>query len=429
MKTCHILLTAALVLAAPLQAIAGGFILPSTGARAAGMGGAFVAQGDDLSILDYNPAQLVRLDGYQFQAHYTGYLFAATFDPAPVAGLGGGEAASNSADFLNHIPNVYFSAAVGDDWHIGLGVFTPYGPRHTYTDFGAQRYQVQQSKVQLAWPTIAVAYRILENFSASLSLDIAYVNAEQKFALGLIPGFRSLDGSLLVTGSGVQTPRPKLGLLYGLTEEMSLGFVALPGMDLKIKGRVAADVPQVGFTPEKDYDDIVATQRAPTELRLGYAYQPERWRSEVTVRYYRWSEYTAQTIDLKRNKIGDFDIPDISMEKLYQDTFAFQVGGGYEVVANHEVRLGYTYDMQAAQKAGLAISDFDAPKHIVGAGYGTTFGRYSLDLGYNHVFYEPQEVTNSVTTPIAVLGTAPNLGNGTYSWSVDTFMIAMGVSL
>ena len=51
----------------PGSALAGGFIIPSTGTRAAGMAGAWVAQGDDLSVIDHNPAELVRQDKTRFE--------------------------------------------------------------------------------------------------------------------------------------------------------------------------------------------------------------------------------------------------------------------------------------------------------------------------------------------------------------------------
>jgi long-chain fatty acid transport protein len=414
----------------PAPLLAGGFILPSGGARASGMAGAWVAQGDDLSVLDHNPAEMTRLEGTQLQGHYNAYVFQGSFQPAAVSGMGQGPESDNTENYVNHIPNLYGMVPFGEKFRLGYGFFTPLGPRHRYADAGSQRYQIQEAELTLAWPTVAAAYRITKNVSASLSLDVAYVGVKQRFALGLIPGFRSFDGTLTVEGSGVQLPRPKLGVLLQPTDELSVGFVALPGIDLKIPGHIQADVPQAGLSGKIARDEIVAGQRVPTEARLGLGWKNAKWRAEATARYYRWSEYKEQTVDLKRNKIGDFAIADLTVKKFYQNSMAFQLGGGYKIAGRHEVRLGYMYDQQAAKDEGLTIQDFDAPKHLFAIGYGATFAeRYTVDLAYNHVAYQTQNVANSESFPIAVLGAPPALGNGKYKWSVDMFLIGLGVTL
>jgi long-subunit fatty acid transport protein len=247
-------------------------------------------------------------------------------------------------------------------------------------------------------------------------------------AIGLIPGFRTFDGTLTVEGSGIQVPRPKLGVLYAPVEKFTIGFVALPGMDIKVKGKVLADVPQAGLSGDAASDDIVAKQRVPTEARLGLGWLDKKWRSEVTFRYYNWSEYKAQTIDLKRNKIGDFAIADLTVDKAYQNSFAVQVGGGYRFFDKHEMRAGYFYDAPAAMPQGVTIQDYDAPKHAVALGYGYQRGDISFDFAYDRVFYQDQEISDSGTTPISVLGTPPNLGNGTYHWAVNMLYVRAGVA-
>lgn len=407
------------------DAAASGYEIPSKGAKAGGMAGAWVAQGDDLSVMDYNPSQLVRQDKFTVELHYTAYLFAASFEPQSTTGLGGGPLSENNADFVNHIPNLYGVYPVGK-WRFGLGLFTPVGPRHTYSNSGTQRYQVQQAQQSLAWPTLAAAYQFNNHFAASLSLDFAYVDVMQKMALGLVPGFHSLDGSLTIEGSSINGPRPKVGLLYAPNDKWSFGLVALPGLDIEVKGKVTADVPQAGLNGEQD--DVTAGQRFPTELRLGAGWKLKKWRAEVAGRYFRWSEYTEQKVDLKRNRIGDFEVADMTVPKYYQDTFSVSLGGGYRFLPDHEVRLGYAFDSQAPEDKGLTIQDFDAPKHIVAVGYGLDFlNGYYFNAAYNYIYYQPKTVVTSETEPITVIGTAPRLGNGTYQWSVSTFAVQTGV--
>lgn len=415
------------LLGQPSSGQAGGFILPNTGAKASSMVGAWVAQGDDLSVMDHNPAQLVRQDQYGVELHYTAFVFSGTYQPDPVAGLGSGPASSNVGDFVNHIPNVYGSFPLHERFTLGVGIFSPIGPSHTYSDGGAQRYQVQQSTVQLAWGTVAGAYRILDNLAASLSLDVGVASAEQKMALGLIPGYHSLDGNLLLEAAGGPIPRAKLGVLYHPADDISIGLVAAHGVDLRLQGEIQAAVPQVGFDPATARDDVTVTQRYPSEARLAVGWTPEPFRAEVALRYYRWSEYDAQRIELATNQIGGITIDDMIVEQHYRDTLAIQLGGGYRFADVHEVRAGYMFDQQANLDPGVTISDFDAPKHVLGLGYGLTFAdNYYTNLSFNQIFYQDRHVTDSATEAVSVMGESPALGNGTYTWSVQTVAMQLG---
>lgn len=419
-------LTGLLAVALSAQnAAASGYEIPSKGAKAGSMAGAWVAQGDDLSVMDYNPSQLVRQTKPTVEIHYTAYLFGASFAPEPASGFGGGPVAENAADFVNHIPNLYFAYPTGN-WRFGIGLFTPVGPRHTYSNSGAQRYQVQQAQQSLAWPTLAAAYQFNNHWAASFSLDVAYVDVMQKMALGLVPGFHSLDGSLTLEAAAINGPRPKVGVLYAPNDKWSFGLVALPGMDIEVDGTITAEVPQAGLNGAQD--KVTAAQHFPTEVRAGAGWKLKKWRAELAARYFRWSEYTEQKIDLKRNRIGDFEVADMSVPKYYQDTFAVSLGGGYRFLPDHEVRLGYAFDGQAPEDRGLTIQDFDAPKHILAVGYGLDFlSGYYINAAYNYIYYQPKTVLASETEPITVIGTPPRLGNGTYQWSVSTFAVQTGV--
>lgn len=413
------------VACAASNAFASGYENPSKGAKASSMAGAWVAQGDDLSVMDYNPSELVRQDRFTLEVHYTAYLFGASFEPDAVTGFGGGPKSENNADFVNHIPNLYGVYPWGK-WRFGLGLFTPVGPRHTYSDSGAQRYQVQHAQLSLAWPTAAIAYQFNNHWAASLSLDVAYVDVTQTMALGLVPGFHSLDGSLTIEGSSINGPRPKAGVLFSPNDKWSFGLVALPGLDIEIKGKITADVPQAGLNGEQD--NVTASQRFPPEVRLGAGWKLNPFRLELAARYFRWSEYKAQKVDLEHNRIGDFEVADLTVKKYYQDSYSASIGGGYRFLKDHEIRLGYGYDSQAAQDKGLTIQDFDAPKHIFAVGYGLDFlDGYYFNAAYNHIYYMPKKVTTSETEPIAVIGTPPRVGNGTYQWTVNTFAVQTGV--
>jgi long-subunit fatty acid transport protein len=408
----------------PGAAAASGVINPGKGAKAESMAGAWIAQGDDLSVMDHNPAQLVRQRDYMVELHYTAYVFHASFDPDPVPGIGEGETATNVADVVNHIPNLYANFPVGEQVNIGVGLFTPVGPRHTYASSGAQRYQVRQAQLQLVWPTLAVAWQPIEELAVSASLDVAYAAVTQNIGIGLLPGFYSLDGYVHIEGDTAPIPRAKVGLLYAPMDGVSIGLVDAHGIDLEIEGELTAHVPQVGFDGVRE--SVTARQRYPTEARLAIGWQRDPWRAELATRYYRWSEYEAQEIIIASGELGGIPIGDLTVPKGYRDAFAFQVGGGYRLAEVHEVRAGYMFDQQAARPERVSIQDFDAPKHALALGYGIDFlERYQANLGFNQFFYHAQDVDSSEVEAISVLGDAPALNDGVYDWNVQTIAVSV----
>lgn len=417
-------LAAAAVLGSPVLAGASGYINPSKGAKAESMAGAWIAQGDDLSVMDHNPAQLVRQRQYMVELHYTAFVFNASFDPDPVPGVGDGEKATNVGDFVNHIPNLYANFPIGDQVNVGVGLFTPIGPRHTYASSGAQRYQVRQAQLQLVWPTVAVAWQPIDELAVSASMDVAYAAVTQNIGIGLLPGFYALDGYVHIEGDTPPTPRAKIGILYEPVDGLSIGLVAAHGIDLEVEGEITAHVPQIGFRGERE--SVTASQRYPTEARLGVGWQQGPWRAEVAARYYRWSEYEAQVIEIESGQLGGIPMDSLTVLKGYRDTIAFHVGGGYRFADVHEVRAGYMFDQQASRPERVSIQDFDAPKHVLALGYGIDFlERYQANIGFNHYIYKDQHVEDSEVEAISVLGDAPPLNDGVYDWSVQTVAVSV----
>lgn len=412
---------------AATAADASGLIFPIGGAKAQSMAGAWIAQGDDLSAFDHNPAQLSRQDKIAIEFHYFAFHYNASFDPDPVVGLGDGPRASNSGNFVNHIPNFYAAFPIGEKLVLGGGLFTPYGPRQTFTDDGPQRYQVQQTRVSLVWGTVAAAYSPVSAFTISASLDVGYPWVTQKMAIPLVAGMRTLEGQIVVDGTGKPVPRAKIGLLAQLTDELSLGAVFAHGVDLSVEGTLEVEMPAVGFTADNASDQVIATQRYPLEARLGVGWVDEKWRSEVAVRYFNFSEYTAQSVDLKNNRIGAFEFEDIVIDKDYRNAFAVQVGGGFRPIEGHEIRAGYGFDLGASKDTTASLTDYDANRHIVGLGYGLDFGKFYGNLGYTRVIFQERHITTSNIQPIAILGDPPTLHNGVYNWSVNMFGINAGV--
>ena len=101
-------------------AFASGFQLNEVGARAMGMGGAFVAKANDLTAMYFNPAGLANQMGFGAYLGGTMILPKSSYTSA-----GGVSTDMVSQTFLT--PNAYFGYGMDNGLAFGLGVFAPFG--------------------------------------------------------------------------------------------------------------------------------------------------------------------------------------------------------------------------------------------------------------------------------------------------------------
>ncbi len=136
-------------LAVATPAVAGGFYVPEIGPRAAGMGGAMVAQAEDASAVFHNPAGLAGQTGTQVQLSLNLFLPGVTFFRRPVVDPNsptGEEIRFDKVENTNSVlPAPYFGAASDlgtDDFAVGFAVYAPFGAAISYPETGSQRHVV-----------------------------------------------------------------------------------------------------------------------------------------------------------------------------------------------------------------------------------------------------------------------------------------------
>lgn len=100
----------------------GNFLEVETGARAMGMGGAFVAVADDVTTLHWNPAGLARLEGYHFFGMRTSvYGVDGIVEDSAMAGYGSGSLGVAAGWMRTGAEDLYNE----DTMLLGYGMATP----------------------------------------------------------------------------------------------------------------------------------------------------------------------------------------------------------------------------------------------------------------------------------------------------------------
>jgi len=333
-KLKTILVSVVLIFAVSTSALANGLSLNSVGARALGMGGAFVGLANDATALYWNPAGLA---GQQSSV----LVFASDIIPMATykMDLAGIDAKVNANHYIS--PNAFFNYNMGK-LALGLGVFVPAGLGADWnaTDFGYPEGFEFSSKIAVINIAPGVAYQVTDQFSVGVALNVYYAMFDM-FQPAVVPGAGVFQFEESSTGIGFGAT---LGLKYDINEMFSLGATFRTKTSVTMDG--TAKNPAFGAfgAPESEFERDVAW---PTWIAGGIAIRPnDKLTIALDGQYSMWSE-NQELVAKYTNAVwngamtasgGD------TFELKWEDALQVRVGLEYVVSETVMLRGGYYYD-------------------------------------------------------------------------------------
>ncbi len=433
--SCLVVLATLLV----TTAFAGGYQLNEHGARAVGMGGAFVARASDASAVYFNPAGLGFQQGINLLGGGTFILPSTKFTYRPT----GAETKASSLVFFP--PNLYGTYAVDDQMVLGLGVFTPYGLGTEWPNDNSWpgRYLAVKTDLQTFYVNPSIGYKISDDLSVGFGLSYVYGSVTMSRKVG--PIYRTL----VTVAPGVYAPVPSsaadgsvkldatasgfgfnFGVIYKPMPELSLGASFRSETKLDFSGTATfSDMGDMGqFTPGGDGK---ATLPMPMNIYVGAAYQvmPELT-VEADFQYVGWSAYDKLTLDLPvgptANLVVSAGPPPVIVQKVLQgpstdyknwdDGYLGRVGAEYKYDDQLTLRAGLIMDIspQPPVKTEPMLPDGDRTDLSVGGSYKIDQNLH-VDLAYMIVLFA-ERATNNPSLP------------GTYNSIANLISVDIGYS-
>jgi len=145
-----------------------------------------------------------------------------------------------------------------------------------------------------------------------------------------------------------------------------------------------------------EYDAEMSDFTWPQEVEFGVAYVPVKGLTlAADVKWINWSA----TIDKPKLKLsnppaGFPELPDQEFDMGWDDQWVYAIGAEYVINAVHTVRCGFNYGNNPVPDDKLNPLFPAIPTTHLTLGYGANFGKWSLDLAYEHAFEEEQKSTN-----------------------------------
>ena len=429
---------------------AGGIAVGDQGAVAAGRSGAFVAKADDASAIEYNPAGLTALKGWQL---YLGNRFGydnTQFKRAPLWDFNEYEptyrtfkTVSNEKPFILLGPMLALTTDFGlKNWTFAIGAYAPSGVARKQfpSDVGeivdgeeisaGQRYMLTDMDTKILYYNFSVAWSPNPKFGIGVSfqwVDLAQLDLKM-IVIGdttdavVTPVSHSVDMQAHLHGADHVGFSGILGLWYRPVRSFQFGFSsrfvptkfeANAKLDLApANDSNSTDSVSVGREIESDdngppkldgNNDVKFSMTMPMEFRAGFRYinyrgDRELFDFELDARVELWSQNDAYRIDagsMHAQYIG-YDVPvgKIVIPKNWKNTFSLRLGGDVNIVDNRfKLRAGTFFESAAVDKA-YAYVDFMASYRLGGSlGFSLTFGNFDVALSYAYIIEVPYTVS------------------------------------
>jgi long-chain fatty acid transport protein len=402
------------------RASAEGFRNPPPGTFDLGRAGGRIAQVDDASAVQQNPANVVDLA--TVEAQFTPSIIRYSVDFTSANGQAG-----TTKEPWKVLPNFFLAAPLDDGrLGLGLGVTVPYGIGNKWDEnspafsrpTGVLRYQTPHEadlKTINFNPTFSA--KIGEHLRVGAGLDVMWSELTLKqfypwFIFPLSTGTEP-DGNAEAKGTGVGYGG-NVGVTWVINSRNRLAVTYRSPITVDYSGDFTIDnitpaAASFGATPHSDLNTQI---RFPSIVSVGYGLQlTDKIRLETDVEWVEFSRFKSLDLNVHNNSIL---FPSTSFPQNWRDTFTAGIAGDWEFATNWVFRAGYQYYQTPVPDSTLSPTIPDANQNVFTVGLGYRTRHHSLEFAYGADFYGDRRISNNQNPAF----------NGTYKFDVHLFSVS-----
>jgi len=370
-----------------------------SGARATGMGGAFISVADDATAASWNPAGLVHLERPEISAVGSYFSRSQTYhsdihpeidtkNTLDTVGLNFASAAYPFV-FLKH--NMIFSLNYQRLYEMDKKVDFNY----TWDDKGIKLFDaihfVQKGYLYALSPAYAIQVVPQLYLGATVNFWGDYLgrngwdNTYSSTAPGNFRGYTVVQKIDWTNRLAFKGTNANFGLLWNVSGKITIGGVYKTAFDGKLrmetifaKSQDWTDLSMHDESSQTTAEDL--TMKMPPSYGLGISYRhSDKWLIALDVYRTGWSRFVL--VDSKGNEINPLDGRPISEGRL-KDTTQVRLGTEYLIIKDKyavPLRAGIFYDPEPAKES---LDDF----YGFSLGTGISKQKFSVDASYQFRF-------------------------------------------
>jgi long-chain fatty acid transport protein len=411
------------LIAATVDANAGGFALSDQSTYGQGSSYAGVAAGGSLSSMFWNPATTTQMPGIQSEIVATAILpygVNAVAATSTLAAFGG----TNNIGNNSVLPSGYGSWQVNPNTWVAISLNTPFAVSGSFPNMWAGRdYAMGSPSLNTYNATPSFSYKFNDWISVGFGVQIEYGHATlSQGPTPPIPGLGNVPFNISLSGNGwgygftagvTLTPAP--------TTTIGVGYRS--AVDQKISGTLTVSGPFAlpgtatgGINTTLDLPDIVS-------LGLRLRLTPQ-FTLLSTVEWMNWSRIGTSVFNLASGGPATFGGVPVAIPFQYHDGWFFSVGGEYQWTDRLAVRAGVAYEVSPVtdQVRTPLVPDNDQTRLSVGSTFHISKG-LSLDFAYSHIFVRDTSIN------ISAASGNPSVDGVTYVGSLSPHIDVVSVGL
>lgn len=405
-KKTNILFAALFLISGSCYLEASGFRNFELGARAATLGGAFVARVDDSSAVFYNPAGLAFLSGIRLKTniYFLKLRLTAEYPGSPKS--------FESTPFQFHGSH-FISVNIKDRIGFGIGGFTPNSMETKWPeplDPWAGHYLSIISKLNSYYIRPVLAVKISNNLAVGVGMDfifsdVTWLYDRISFFQGIEPASEiDVASKSKVSGKGIGFVT---GILIRISDNLQIGGRYQPKVKLDLEGLNHFNLRDYWEPPFFMNQEVTSALTMPQEFVLGFMYSPAKnLNFQLDIQWNEMSEIKHWEFNLNPQFYEEFEDyygfrPDYARQGVdlnLRNTWRIMFGTEYYLSDFIALRAGYTYQKSAidGQMLHPVFPDLDTNILSLGIGYeGPMFsiymkddriGGFSFDIYYQYGF-------------------------------------------
>jgi len=393
------------------SAYAEGFRNQTIGASDLGRSGGRIAQIDDATAVQHNPANLTDITNVEAQVAVSVVYYNVDFQ-SPF-----GQTATSIHPW-HELPNIFIAAPVkGDRVAAGLGITMPYGlasqwkssssafsqtpPYGTFTYFTPSYSQLITVNVN---PSLAV--KLTDDLSLGAGVDVMWSDLEFKQYLSpFVPNFQAhAEGDGVGVGGNA-------GLTWRITPHQRLALTYRSTMTVDYSGTTKFEngpaIPGTSFGSQIKYPNIIA---------LGYGIElTDKIRLETDFEWVQFSQFRNLQAAIGPNLLG---VPSQNVSEHWHNTFTAGIGGDWKFADHWVLRAGYQYFESPVPNSNFTPTIPDSNQNVFTIGLGWKGKHNSVEASYGLDFYNDRNITNDQNPAF----------NGKYTFNVHLISLAYNYS-
>ena len=296
-----------------------------------------------------------------------------------------------------NIPHLYYIQPLGDGLSFGLGFSATSGTATKWHKRWAGRYAAIDTEISVIDVTPTLSYKVLDNLSIALGIDIEYCEAMLSRAVP-VPG--TIDGKIKFKGDSIA-----LGFTVGAMYEplkgtrVGLGYRSRMTHELELEGKMMAARRQ--FKGDADCDlNLPGVLDFSVQQDLN-----EKWTVMGDIAWTHSSVMEDMTVHFKNDALGQTirgmtGSNKESVNMSWRDDWRFALGTEYKCTDDLKLRFGVAYDQTPVKDKEHRVATLpDLSRVWVCAGFSYQLTEsIALDFGYVHIEFLTGDMVTRLNT-------------------------------